>query len=109
MILKFACEGRAHGRQPVKPTLLTLSLLTSEDLGVFSSLSLGTAVVLHPPTNVVKVLRPLGKSSTSQKSSLIGNEKANKEVLALGFLTLSERYLHARILFCAIELWWIGS
>ena len=45
----------------------------------FSSLVLAIGVCfLCPQENVLKVLRLLGKSRTSQKSSLISEEKVNK-------------------------------
>ena len=46
----------------------------------FSSLFSANAVFLYPPTNVLKVLRPLGKSRKRQKSSQLSKEKVNKEM-----------------------------
>ena len=44
----------------------------------FSSLFSAIAVLLYYPTNVLKLLRSLGKSMNSQESSLISKEKVNK-------------------------------
>ena len=47
---------------------------------MFSSLFSANAVFLYPQTNVLKILRSLGKSKESQKSSLISKEMVNKEM-----------------------------
>ena len=44
-----------------------------------ASLFSAIAVFLYPPTNVLKILRSLGKERKTQKSSLISKEKVNKE------------------------------
>ena len=45
----------------------------------FSSLFSAIAVFLDPPKDVLKMLRSLRKERKTQKSSLIGKEKVNKE------------------------------
>ena len=45
----------------------------------FSSLLSAIAVFLYPPTNVLKVLRSLGKGRKTQKSSPTRKEKVKKE------------------------------
>ena len=56
---------------------ICISLLTfSGSSPLFSVI----AMFLYPPTNVLKVLRSLGKSRGSQTSSLISEEKIHKNL-----------------------------
>ena len=73
--LKVTSEGPSN--------FLTFSLLISEAFWVFLSF-LSDRSVLHPPTNVVKILQSLGNLEKSQKSSLISKDKVNKEEALFG-------------------------
>ena len=49
-------------------------------ISYFSSLFSAITVLLYPLTNVMKILRSLAIERTTQKSSLISEEKVSKEV-----------------------------
>ena len=72
---------RVIERQDRGKNLINLFLTNYEDFWGFP-LFLAIAVFLYSPTNVLKVLRSLGKSRESQKSSLISEEKVNKTTWA---------------------------
>ena len=64
-------------------TLLIFSLRISEVARIFFSF-LSDHGGLYPPTDVLKILRSLGKSRESQISSLVSKEKVNKAWLMIG-------------------------
>ena len=59
--------------------LINLFLTNLVRISGLSSVFSAIAVLLYSPTNVLKTLRPLGKESKTQKSSLISKEEVSKE------------------------------